>query len=46
VADAAEFKSSKSFDYILMSDLVNDVPDVQRLFEKARQHATPETRWS
>ena len=44
VADAAEFKTTKRFDYILMSDLVNDVPDVQRLFEEAREHATVETR--
>jgi SAM-dependent methyltransferase len=44
VADAAEFEAGEKFDYILMSDLVNDVPDVQRVFERARRNATPDTR--
>ena len=44
VADAAEFQSAEKFDYIVMSDLVNDVPDVQRVFERARRNATPDTR--
>ncbi|HEY0551296.1 MAG TPA: glycosyltransferase, partial [Verrucomicrobiae bacterium] len=44
VADAAEFETHEKFDYIVMSDLVNDVPDVQRVFERARRNATPETR--
>jgi SAM-dependent methyltransferase len=44
VADAAEFESAEKFDYILMSDLVNDAPDVQRLFERARRNATADTR--
>src|SRR5437879_12948887 len=29
VADAAEFSATEKFDYILLSDLVNDLPDVQ-----------------
>src|SRR6266481_3412797 len=29
VADAAECPSAESFDYILLSDLVNDLPDAQ-----------------
>jgi len=41
---AEEFASEKQFDYIIMSDLVNDVPDVQKLFEQARLNATGETR--
>ncbi len=44
VADAAQFQSAESFDYIVMSDLVNDVPDVQQLLERARTNATPDTR--
>lgn len=43
-ADAAEFRSNEKFDYILMSDLVNDAPDVQKLLERARSQATPDTR--
>ena len=42
--EAAAFKSEEKFDYIVMSDLVSDVPDVQKLFEQARQSATAETR--
>ena len=44
VADAAEFNGGEKFDYIVMSDLVNDVPDVQKVFEQARRHATSDTR--
>jgi SAM-dependent methyltransferase len=44
VADAAEFKSAEKFDYIVLSDLVNDVPDVQKVFEQARRNATSDTR--
>jgi len=44
VEDAAEFHTSEKFDYILMSDLVNDAPDVQKLFERARRHATSHSR--
>lgn len=43
-ADATEWKSQEQFDYILLSDLVNDLPDVQRVFEQALQHATSDTR--
>src|SRR5687767_6052663 len=43
-ADAPAWESSEQFDYILLSDLVNDLPDVQRVFEQARRHATPDTR--
>lgn len=44
VADVTHFEASEKFDYIVMSDLVNDVPDVQRVFERARRNATPDTR--
>jgi len=44
VADAADFEAAEPFDYIVMSDLVNDVPDVQRVFERARRNAAPDTR--
>jgi SAM-dependent methyltransferase len=44
VADAARYDCDEKFDYIVMSDLVNGVADVQTLFEQARCHATGETR--
>ena len=42
--EAGEFEAGEKFDYIVMSDLVNDVPDVQKVFERARRNATPDTR--
>ena len=44
VADAAEFSSSEKFDYIILSDLVNDLPDVQAVFERLQGVAHPRTR--
>jgi len=44
IADAAEFSSQEKFDYILLSDLVNDLPDVQAVFEKLRAVAHQRTR--
>ena len=44
VADAAEFSAQEQFDYILLSDLVNDLPDVQEAFERLRAAAHPRTR--
>ncbi len=44
VADAAEFSSQEKFDYILLSDLVNDLPDVQAVFERLSAVAQPRTR--
>ena len=35
VADVAEFSTAETFDYILMSDLVNDLPDVQNTQPRA-----------
>ena len=44
LADAGEFVSSEEFDYILLSDLVNDLPDVQALLSGLRRFAQPNTR--
>ena len=44
VADAAAFPTTETFDCVLLSDLVNDLPDVQAVFERIRSVATPGTR--
>ncbi len=44
VADAVEFSCAEQFDYILLSDLVNDLPDVQAVFEKLRSVSHSRTR--
>lgn len=44
VADALEFSSNEKFDYILLADLVNDLPDVQAVLERLHTVATPHTR--
>jgi SAM-dependent methyltransferase len=44
VGDAAEFKSNETFDYIVLSDVVNDFPDVQKVLEVALRHSHPNTR--
>jgi SAM-dependent methyltransferase len=41
---AGEFNSEEKFDYIILSDLANDLPDVQGTLEWLRQFATPRTR--
>lgn len=43
-ADSVEIPGDEKFDYIILSDLVNDLPDVQKTLEVARAHATPNTR--
>jgi len=43
-ADVAEFSSSEQFDYLLLSDLINDLPDVQATFEKLHGLANPRSR--
>ena len=43
-ADALDFTSAEPFDYIILSDLVNDLPDVQAVLEKLRAVAHPKTR--
>ena len=43
-ADAAAFRCDEPFDYIVLSDLVNDLPDVQALLESVQHNASPRTR--
>ncbi|MBG86122.1 MAG: glycosyl transferase [Verrucomicrobiales bacterium] len=42
--DVAEYEPKEKFDYIIASDLVNDLPDVQAMLEKARSYAHSESR--
>jgi ubiquinone/menaquinone biosynthesis C-methylase UbiE len=44
VADAYGFSSIEKFDYIILSDLVNDLPDVQALLSRLHDFAQPRTR--
>jgi SAM-dependent methyltransferase len=44
VADAMEYTSAEKFDYVLLVDLVNDLPDVQAVFERLQSIADPRTR--
>ncbi|MFN0067905.1 MAG: glycosyltransferase [Limisphaerales bacterium] len=44
VADALDLPGDETFDIILASDLVNDLPDVQAVLEKLHRHARPDTR--
>ena len=44
MVDAMDFKAPGTFDYILLSDLVNDVADVQALLERLLLCAHPRTR--
>jgi SAM-dependent methyltransferase len=44
VADAAELSTTEQFDYILLADLVNDLPDVQAVFERLHSVAHRRTR--
>jgi ubiquinone/menaquinone biosynthesis C-methylase UbiE len=44
VADAESFSAKEEFDYILMADLVNDLPDVQAVLEKLHTVAHSRTR--
>ena len=41
VADAAEWAAAEKFDYILLADLVNDLPDVQAVFERLQSRRPP-----
>ncbi len=43
-AESAAFAPEEKFDYILLSDLVNDLPDVQATLESLHQAAHPRTR--
>src|SRR5438132_576759 len=44
VRDVHQLEAIEEFDVIILSDLVNDLWDVQRTFERLRQIATPGTR--
>lgn len=44
VAEAAEFSTDEKFDYIILSDLVNDLEDVQKVLEKLRHCSHANTR--
>ena len=43
-ADAHELALDQTFDTIILSDLVNDVWDVQAALERVRAHCAPDTR--
>jgi SAM-dependent methyltransferase len=42
--DAHSLDLGEQFDFIICSDLVNDLWDVQQVFEAARRHSLPSTR--
>ena len=44
LADSHEFDLHETFDIIILSDLLNDQWDVQKVLERVRAHATPQTR--
>jgi SAM-dependent methyltransferase len=44
IADALAFDLGETFDYIILSDLVNDLADVQAVLERLRQVSRPDTR--
>jgi SAM-dependent methyltransferase len=44
VADAHELALGEKFDFIILSDLLNDVWDIQRVLEVVHRHAAPSTR--
>jgi SAM-dependent methyltransferase len=44
LADVAELSTTEQFDYILLADLVNDLPDVQAVLERLQAVAHPRTR--
>jgi ubiquinone/menaquinone biosynthesis C-methylase UbiE len=44
LAEATEFEGKEKYDYIVASDLVNDLPDVQAFLSSLHRLATPRTR--
>ena len=44
VQEAGELDAGGPFDYVILSDLVNDLWDVQHVFELLRRHVHPGTR--
>jgi SAM-dependent methyltransferase len=43
-ADTTGFTSDEKFDYVILSDLVNDLPDVQALFERLHRNIFQHSR--
>ena len=43
-ADVHDLALGETFDYIILSDLVNDLWDVQQVFSTVRRHSHPRTR--
>jgi len=44
LADAHDFVSEEKFDFVILSGLVNDLWDVQAVFENLRKACTPQTK--
>ncbi len=44
VADALTFKADKTFDYIILSDMLTSVWDIQQLFHTIRAYVSPTTK--
>lgn len=44
VMDVEELEIDETFDYVILSNLVGDLPDVQRAFENLHKVCRPETR--
>jgi cellulose synthase/poly-beta-1,6-N-acetylglucosamine synthase-like glycosyltransferase len=44
VADALNFKTGKTFDYIILSDMLTSVWDIQQLFHTIREYVSPTTK--
>ncbi len=42
--DLQDFETDEKFDFVILSDLVNDLFDVQAIFEELRRLCKPETR--
>lgn len=43
-ANADNFQLNESYDYIILSDILNDVWDVQAVLNRVKKHAQPNTR--
>ena len=44
VAEALQFRSDQVFDYVVLSDLVNDLPDVQAVLSRVLDHVHSRSR--
>lgn len=43
-SDAHDVALGETFDYIILSDIINDAHDVQAILDSVRRHSTPRTR--